>query len=892
MNHVSEGEATEREPRQDSTSPPKGPSALQQRRAARIWRRPVGWMLGNTYAPSWLPVRLCHPALGYVAAVLLEGLAVALTLLLRASVMGFGLETVLVLPTVAIAALIWGRGPSLLATLVGGVLLWFFIFSPPFSWTLAPGAEVISLGLVLGMGVLISLIAGKVGQAQHQAEQARRAAEAQAEQQHTTFEALVDSLFVFDQGGRLLQQNHAAHALLGLDLASSLAPGTQVEQVRQLAPRDERGQPLTLEQTMVNRVLRGEVVRGGSAQDVWVRTREGQEVLLSVTGAPIRNQQGQISGAVMLARDITERHQLEQALSAQTRELEAILDTMTDSVTVFDAAGQDLRLNPAARALRQRSLSTADLAAPLLERAALVQATDEAGEPSPPERHPPVRVLRGETLSGASSVDIVLLTLDGEPLSLNITGAPLRDKTGQQVGGVLVARDVTERRQLEQRTQQALAALIDLAHALVATPTPAAVLPGLLAERLAAFTTQVLGAERVLLVQRDAETGLLHPLVAGGLSPEQERRWRASLEDRPLGAWWGPAVAARLEAGEVVHIAETGAARVHEPLFGSQRRLLAPLRGEHRLIGVLAVGRSGSAPPFTPQEEALLGAVAKLCTLVLERERLLFEREAAHAQVLALEDAKQQMETFLALAGNELKIPLTGLRLGFDLIKRHTLRRRPDAPDTIQWVHAPPPQALQHLVLWEQQFKRMEQLVGDLLEVSSIQAGQLALHPELVDLVALVWQAVEEQQEAQPHRTILLQLPATKRFLLEVDAPRLGQVVTHYLTNALTYSPADQPVEVGLKVDDPQVRVWVQDHGPGIPEAWQAHIWERFSHVPGVAPPSGAGVGLGLGLYLCRSIIERHGGQVGVQSVPEAGATFWFTLPLQSPEEPAQEGAG
>jgi signal transduction histidine kinase len=76
------------------------------------------------------------------------------------------------------------------------------------------------------------------------------------------------------------------------------------------------------------------------------------------------------------------------------------------------------------------------------------------------------------------------------------------------------------------------------------------------------------------------------------------------------------------------------------------------------------------------------------------------------------------------------------------------------------------------------------------------------------------------------------------------------------------------------------VRVAVRDHGPGLSAEQQAHLFERFYRVPGIEQQSGSGTGLGLGLYICRTIVERHGGTIGVKSAPRAGSTFWFTLPL------------
>jgi signal transduction histidine kinase len=219
--------------------------------------------------------------------------------------------------------------------------------------------------------------------------------------------------------------------------------------------------------------------------------------------------------------------------------------------------------------------------------------------------------------------------------------------------------------------------------------------------------------------------------------------------------------------------------------------------------------------------------------------------------------------------------------LAIQVSRRHLANLRGQVADHIPEASARLATIGDDLVSLESQGKRLDRLVDDLLDLSRFQAGKLQMHPELTDLRLLLQRAGEEQQELAAPRTIRLHLPqADQPVVVCADPQRMTQVIANYMTNALKYSPADQPVEVGLEVEEPTARVWVRDEGPGLPEAEQERIWQRYHRVPGIEVQSGSGIGLGLGLTIVRQIVELHSGQVGVESAPGRGSTFWFTIPL------------
>ncbi|HEX6818863.1 MAG TPA: ATP-binding protein [Ktedonobacterales bacterium] len=267
------------------------------------------------------------------------------------------------------------------------------------------------------------------------------------------------------------------------------------------------------------------------------------------------------------------------------------------------------------------------------------------------------------------------------------------------------------------------------------------------------------------------------------------------------------------------------------------------------------------------------------------------------AQMRSVAQANAALEQFLATASHELLTPVTIIQASIQLLSRRVRRRRPsDELDT----------DLDLLGRVQTQAQALSRVLEDMVQVARVGAGAQDLRVERVDLVAVARVVVAAQRLAHPDRVIQLDVPESATLVVLADADRIAQVVTNYLTNALKYSPPERPIRVHVCVQNGNAtngnaqgeggeagrgeagrgeegsvaRVAVQDEGVGIAPDEQARVWQRFHRVPGVRVQTRSGANLGLGLHICKSIVEQHSGDVGLQSVPGAGSTFYFTLPL------------
>ncbi len=227
-----------------------------------------------------------------------------------------------------------------------------------------------------------------------------------------------------------------------------------------------------------------------------------------------------------------------------------------------------------------------------------------------------------------------------------------------------------------------------------------------------------------------------------------------------------------------------------------------------------------------------------------------------------LANAVRARDEFLSVASHELRTPLTALKLQLEMALREL--RRPAARDVRPRVDRAHGQVL-----------RLEGLVQDLLDVTRIQAGRLALRTEPLALSALVADIVGRFGAELERAGNAVALSVEPGVVGRWDRDRLDQVVTNLVANAVRHAPG-APVAVSLSRGDGWAVLVVRDEGPGIPAEAQGRIFERFERA---GDPRHVG-GLGLGLFIVRRIVEAHGGTVRVQSGEGRGCAFTVELPL------------
>ncbi len=483
---------------------------------------------------------------------------------------------------------------------------------------------------------------------------------------------------------------------------------------------------------------------------------------------------------------------------------------------------------------------------------------------------------RGTLIDAGTPVELPARHKDGTEITIELTLGPIAAPGLGERLVLAVVRDVTERTRAQAerlqlaREQAARAAAEEAATTLSALQavTDAALAHVDLEALLDALLTrlrEVVGTDTAAVLLLDETGDMLVARAAKGLEEEVERGVRI-----PLGQGFAGRIAAERR---VIALAEVDHTNVLNPLLrekGVRSLLGAPLLVAGRVLGVVHVGTL-SPRRFDEGDARLLHLVADRMALAIDQARMYEAERQARAEA---EEAVAARDRFLSIAAHELRTPITVVKGMADLLLRPPRGRGAD-----------PEHRARLLGRLAESANRLATLTDDLLDVSRLRLGRLPLRLAPLDLSELACTVAARYADRSQGRGAPTVTGSEGRVVV-ADRDRIEQVLGNLLDNAVKYSPEGGQIAIRVGPEDDGVAVTVRDEGIGLPPGMEEVIFEPFGraanatalHLPG----------LGLGLYLCRELVERHGGRIRAESTGEGqGTTVTFWLPYTGPDRDA-----
>ncbi|HEU4537064.1 MAG TPA: GAF domain-containing sensor histidine kinase, partial [Polyangiaceae bacterium] len=440
---------------------------------------------------------------------------------------------------------------------------------------------------------------------------------------------------------------------------------------------------------------------------------------------------------------------------------------------------------------------------------------------------------------------------DGWPFPVSYTASPIR-RGGATVGAALVFRDVMALR----RSENAQHFLAEVSAALAASLDHDQTL-----ETAARLAVQLLAD--ACRLEEFADDGAPPRVASAGDERDPEGPCRLTLEP-----CWREARARALKAGRAVLVPGPSApASGGAPAAGAgpatclASLMVVPLRARGQLLGLLSLASLGSGRRYASAD-------------------LAFAEELAHRAAMAIDNARSyeqmrravlQRQDVLAVVSHDLRTPLGAVLMGATLLS--------DQCDAGELGAA----GRRTVAMITRSVAQMDRLIKDLLDMSRIDAGRLALDRHPHALGALVDDALEALRLLAARKSIRLErVTPSEDVTVACDRWRVVQVLSNLLGNAIKFTPEGGAIVLRAEPLAGDVRFAVSDSGPGIAPDRLPHVFERFWRAD-----ESAKEGTGLGLYICKGIVAAHGGAMGAESEVGRGSTFFFTLPLSPPAAPS-----
>ena len=305
---------------------------------------------------------------------------------------------------------------------------------------------------------------------------------------------------------------------------------------------------------------------------------------------------------------------------------------------------------------------------------------------------------------------------------------------------------------------------------------------------------------------------------------------------------------------------------------------MVPLKLGQRVVGVLRLSMEDDPRLFSAERSlgverershpgtTFFWTFVDQAASVIERERL--RRETLQVEVLRRTDALRA--ALLSSVSHDLRTPLSSIKAAASSLLQ----------EDVQWDD----EARHSFALAiMREADRLNRLVANLLDMSRIEGGALKPEKEWYPINELIQDVVARMQPVLQGRVVHTDLPADLP-PVKLDYLQIDQVLTNLLENAVRYTPAESPIDIGVRLDGEYMLISVADRGPGIPAADLDRVFDKFYRVMETQTKATRTTGSGLGLAVCKGLVEAHGGRIWVENRQGGGAIFQFTLPLGEAE--------
>jgi PAS domain S-box-containing protein len=679
-----------------------------------------------------------------------------------------------------------------------------------------------------------------------EAQRAQREEQRHREQLRVTLTSIGDAVIVTDTQGRVTFLNPVAQALTGWE--PQQAAGQPLERVFPIVNEDTR-RPV---ENPVSKVLRDGITIG-LANHTLLIARDGREIPIDDSGAPIRGEDGTVAGVVLVFRDVTE---VRRAVEARLH-LAAIVESSEDAIISKDLQGIILSWNRGAERLYGY---TAD--------EVIGKPLSILAPPDQPDEQPGLlqRLRQGEQIEHYETVRV---RKDGRRVDVSLTISPVKDAEGRVIGASKITRDITARKRNE-ASLRFLAEASKLLADLLDVPSTLQKVAGLAVPHFADWCA-------VDMLEPD---GSLRRLAVAHVDPAKvalvhELHRRSPPNPPPTGGGPGWGVWNVLRTGTSEFLSEIPDSLLAETVHDQQALGILRELGLKSCIGVPLIVRGTTLGAITfvaaeprvkygPDDLRVAEDLAQRAASAIENARLYAE----------LKEADRRKDEFLAMLAHELRNPLAPIRTALHLMQM------PGADGA----------AVEHArQITERQVRHMARLVDDLLDVSRIMRGRIELRKEPVELANVIAGAAETTQpvlDAQG-QTLMVSVPSEPLWV-EADPARLIQVIANLLNNAAKFSQRAGRVWLDAERQGDEAVLRVKDEGAGIAPDLLPHLFDLF--VQGDKSLERSRGGLGIGLTVVHKLVEMHGGKVTAHSEgPGRGSELVIRLPLrQEAPRPAQ----